>query len=74
MGPLIGRDSVDKYLRFQEIAKREGAAAVARSLDSLQRKVRLGSGEEVDLTATLRRIAPEVEVVFASVADSPPAV
>jgi succinylglutamic semialdehyde dehydrogenase len=30
MGPLIGRDAVDKYLRFQEIAKREGAESLMR--------------------------------------------
>jgi guanyl-specific ribonuclease Sa len=40
-----------------EESKREGAAALAGSFDSIQRKVRLASGEEVDLTATLRRIA-----------------
>lgn len=35
MGPLISADSVEKYLRFQEIAKREGAESVMRgkSLD-----------------------------------------
>jgi len=30
MGPLISKDSVDKYLRFQEIAKREGAESLMR--------------------------------------------
>jgi succinylglutamic semialdehyde dehydrogenase len=30
MGPLISQDSVDKYLRFQEIAKREGAESLMR--------------------------------------------
>ena len=30
MGPLISDDSVDKYLRFQEIAKREGAECLMR--------------------------------------------
>lgn len=30
MGPLISKDSVEKYLRFQEIAKREGAEGVMR--------------------------------------------
>ena len=35
MGPLISEDSVEKYLRFQEIAKREGAECLMRgkSLD-----------------------------------------
>lgn len=35
MGPLISEDSVEKYLRFQEIAKREGAESMMRgkSLD-----------------------------------------
>lgn len=35
MGPLISQDAVDKYLRFQEIAKREGAESLMRgkSLD-----------------------------------------
>jgi succinylglutamic semialdehyde dehydrogenase len=28
MGPLIDKNSVDKYLRFQEIAKREGADSI----------------------------------------------
>ncbi len=43
-------------LRDEE-SKRDGAAAIARSFDSLQRRVRIQSGEEVDLTMTLRRIA-----------------
>ncbi|MCB0357069.1 MAG: succinylglutamate-semialdehyde dehydrogenase, partial [Bdellovibrionales bacterium] len=30
MGPLISKDSVEKYLRFQEIAKREGAECMMR--------------------------------------------
>lgn len=30
MGPLISSDSVEKYLRFQEIAKREGAEQLMR--------------------------------------------
>ena len=30
MGPLISKDSVEKYLRFQEIAKREGAECIMR--------------------------------------------
>jgi succinylglutamic semialdehyde dehydrogenase len=30
MGPLIGADAVDKYIRFQEIAKREGAESLMR--------------------------------------------
>lgn len=30
MGPLISSDAVEKYLRFQEIAKREGAEPVMR--------------------------------------------
>jgi len=30
MGPLISSDSVDKYVRFQEIAKREGAECLMR--------------------------------------------
>src|SRR6185437_3872115 len=30
MGPLISKESVEKYLRFQEIAKREGAESVMR--------------------------------------------
>lgn len=30
MGPLIGKDSVDKYLRFQDIAKREGSESLMR--------------------------------------------
>jgi succinylglutamic semialdehyde dehydrogenase len=30
MGPLISADSVEKYVRFQEIAKREGAESVMR--------------------------------------------
>lgn len=30
MGPLIGQEAVDKYLRFQEIAKREGAECLMR--------------------------------------------
>ena len=35
MGPLISEDSVEKYIRFQEIAKREGAECMMRgkSLD-----------------------------------------
>lgn len=42
---------------FDESSRRDGAAALARNFDSLRRQVRLGSGETVDLTATLRRIA-----------------
>lgn len=30
MGPLISSESVEKYLRFQEIAKREGAESIMR--------------------------------------------
>jgi len=30
MGPLISADSVDKYIRYQEIAKREGAESLMR--------------------------------------------
>ncbi|MBX3020403.1 MAG: succinylglutamate-semialdehyde dehydrogenase [Bdellovibrionales bacterium] len=30
MGPLISSDSVDKYIRYQEIAKREGAESLMR--------------------------------------------
>jgi len=30
MGPLISKDSLDKYLRFQDIAKREGAEPLMR--------------------------------------------
>ncbi len=30
MGPLISKDSVDKYIRFQEIAGREGAESLMR--------------------------------------------
>lgn len=30
MGPLISSDSVDKFIRFQEIAKREGAESLMR--------------------------------------------
>lgn len=30
MGPLISEDSVEKYIRFQEIAKREGAETLMR--------------------------------------------
>ncbi|MBX7230721.1 MAG: succinylglutamate-semialdehyde dehydrogenase [Bdellovibrionales bacterium] len=30
MGPLIGADAVEKYIRFQEIAKREGAESLMR--------------------------------------------
>lgn len=30
MGPLISADSVERYIRFQEIAKREGAESVMR--------------------------------------------
>ncbi len=30
MGPLISSDSVEKYIRFQEIAKREGAESIMR--------------------------------------------
>ncbi|MEQ1664637.1 MAG: succinylglutamate-semialdehyde dehydrogenase [Bdellovibrionales bacterium] len=30
MGPLISQSSVDKYIRFQEIAKREGAESLMR--------------------------------------------
>ncbi len=30
MGPLIAQDSVDKYLRFQDIAKREGSESLMR--------------------------------------------
>jgi succinylglutamic semialdehyde dehydrogenase len=30
MGPLISKESVDNYLRFQEIAKREGAESLMR--------------------------------------------
>lgn len=30
MGPLISKDSVEKYIRFQEIAKREGAESLMR--------------------------------------------
>jgi len=30
MGPLIAADSVEKYIRFQEIAKREGAESLMR--------------------------------------------
>ena len=30
MGPLISQESVEKYLRFQEIAKREGAESLMR--------------------------------------------
>jgi len=30
MGPLISQDSVEKYVRFQEIAKREGAESLMR--------------------------------------------
>lgn len=30
MGPLISADSVEKYIRFQEIAKREGAESMMR--------------------------------------------
>lgn len=30
MGPLISRDSMEKYLRFQDIAKREGAESLMR--------------------------------------------
>lgn len=30
MGPLVSKDSVEKYIRFQEIAKREGAESIMR--------------------------------------------
>lgn len=30
MGPLVSKDSVEKYIRFQEIGKREGAESVMR--------------------------------------------
>src|SRR5690606_30786712 len=30
MGPLISADAVEKYIRFQEIAKREGAESIMR--------------------------------------------
>jgi filamentous hemagglutinin len=40
-----------------EESKRQGAAAVSRGFEKLLRKVTLPSGESVDLTASLRRIA-----------------
>jgi guanyl-specific ribonuclease Sa len=42
---------------FDEESRSEGAAAVARTFDTLRHEVRLVSGETVDLSATLRRIA-----------------
>lgn len=50
MGPLIGADSVEKYVRFQEIAKREGAESLMR-------------GKQLDLSHPGYYVTPSINVV-----------
>lgn len=50
MGPLISADSVEKYIRFQEIAKREGAESIMR-------------GKVLDLPHQGHYVTPSINVV-----------
>jgi succinylglutamic semialdehyde dehydrogenase len=50
MGPLISGDSVEKYLRFQEIAKREGAESLMR-------------GKALDLSHQGHYVTPSINLV-----------
>lgn len=50
MGPLISQDAVDKYLRFQEIAKREGAECLMR-------------GKTLDLARSGYYVTPSIHLV-----------
>lgn len=50
MGPLISADSVDKYIRFQEIAKREEAESLMR-------------GKVLDLPTKGHYVTPSINVV-----------
>lgn len=50
MGPLISADSVEKYIRFQEIAKREGAESLMR-------------GKVLDLPYQGHYVTPSINVV-----------
>lgn len=50
MGPLISDDSVEKYIRFQEIAKREGAESLMR-------------GKSLDLDYPGHYVTPSIHLV-----------
>lgn len=50
MGPLIGADAVEKYVRFQEIAKREGAESMMR-------------GKSLDLNPAGHYVTPSINIV-----------
>ena len=52
MGPLISADSVDKYIRYQEIAKREGAESLMR-------------GKALDLERPGYYVTPSINLVKA---------
>jgi guanyl-specific ribonuclease Sa len=55
---VTGAAQKRERLRDEE-SRAEGAAAVGRAMSTLKKEVRLPSGELVDLTATLRRIADQ---------------
>lgn len=50
MGPLVSSDSVEKYIRFQEIAKREGAEPLMR-------------GKALDLSYKGNYVTPSINIV-----------
>jgi succinylglutamic semialdehyde dehydrogenase len=50
MGPLIAKDAVEKYLRFQEIAKREGSESLMR-------------GKTIDVGFEGHYVTPSINIV-----------